>query len=118
MLGIPYVVTHPGSYTTSTEERGLKRIAKALNEVHRQTKGVAAKCLLENTAGQGSNLGWKLEQLAAIRDGLADPDRLGGYCIDTCHLFAAGYDIRTEKACKATLRTLDKVLGLGAVKAF
>jgi deoxyribonuclease-4 len=117
-LGIPYVVTHPGSYTTSTEARGLKRIVRALNEVHRQTKGVAAQCLLENTAGQGSNLGWRFEHLAAIRDGLREPDRLGGVCIDTCHLFAAGYALSSEKDVKSTLRALDKVIGLGHVKAF
>lgn len=117
-LGIPYVVTHPGSYTTSTEARGLKRISRALNEVDRQTKGIAAKCLLENTAGQGSNLGWRFEHLVAIRDGLRDPDRLGGVCIDTCHLFAAGYALSTEKDVKATLRQIDKTIGLEQVKAF
>ncbi len=117
-LGIPYVVTHPGSYTTSTEPRGLKRIIRALNEVHRQTRGVAAKCLLENTAGQGSNLGWQFEHLATILDGVREPDRMGGVCIDTCHLFAAGYAISTEKEFKATLRELDKIVGLARVKAF
>lgn len=117
-LGIPYVVTHPGSYTTSTETKGLKRIIAALNEVHKQTKGVAAKCLLENTAGQGSNLGWKFEHLAAILDGVKDPERLGGVCIDTCHLFAAGYALGTKKEYLATMRTLDKAVGLTRVKAF
>jgi deoxyribonuclease-4 len=117
-LGIPYVVTHPGSYTTSTETAGLKRIIRALNEVHRQTKGLSAKCLLENTAGQGSNLGWKFEHLATILDGVRDPDRLGGVCIDTCHLFAAGYAMATEKEFKATLKTLDTVIGLERINAF
>lgn len=118
LLGIPYVVAHPGSYTTSSESAGLKRIIRALNEVHRQTKGLAAKCLLENTAGQGSNLGWRFEHLATIFDGVRDPDRLGGVCIDTCHLFAAGYAISAEKEFKATLRALDKLVGLETVKAF
>jgi deoxyribonuclease IV len=117
-LGIPYVVTHPGSYTTTSEEAGLKRIIKALNEVNRQTKGLAAKCLLENTAGQGSNLGWRFEHLATILEGVRDPDRLGGVCIDTCHLFAAGYAMATEKEFKATLREFDKVVGVGRIKAF
>jgi deoxyribonuclease IV len=116
-LGIPYVVTHPGSYTTSTEARGLKRIIRALNEIHRQTRGVAAKCLLENTAGQGSNLGWQFEHLATILDGVREPDRMGGVCIDTCHLFAAGYAISTEKEFKSTLRQLDHIVGLARVKA-
>jgi deoxyribonuclease IV len=117
-LGIAYVVTHPGSYTTSSEAAGLKRIIKALNEVHRQTKGIAAKCLLENTAGQGSNLGWRFEHLATILGGVRDPERLGGVCIDTCHTFAAGYAMSTEKEFKATLRELDQVVGLDRVKAF
>lgn len=117
-LGIPYVVTHPGSYTTSTEASGLKRIIRALNEVHRQTKGIAAKCLLENTAGQGSALGWRFEHLATILDGVSDPERLGGVCIDTCHLFAAGYAVGTKKEFHATYHTLDGLVGLDRVKAF
>jgi deoxyribonuclease-4 len=117
-LGIPYVVTHPGSYTTSTESRGLKRIIRAFNEVHRQTRGIAARALLENTAGQGSALGWKFEHLATILGGVRDPERLGGICIDTCHLFAAGYQLSTAKDLRATLRELDAVVGLAQVKAF
>jgi len=117
-LGIPYVVTHPGSYTTSSEAAGLKRIVAALDEVHRQTKGVAAKCLLENTAGQGSNLGWKFEHLAAILDGVKDPERLGGVCIDTCHLFAAGHAIGMKKEYMATMKALDAAVGLKRVQAF
>ncbi len=117
-LGIPYVVTHPGSYTTTSEEAGIKRIIGALDEVHKQTRGIAAKCLLENTAGQGSNLGWRFEQLAAILEGVKEPERLGGVCIDTCHLFAAGYAISTEQEFKATMKELDKVVGLDRVKAF
>src|SRR3990172_1310048 len=76
-LGIPHVVTHPGAYTTSSEAAGIKAIARLLDEVHRQTRGIAAKCLLENTAGQGSCLGWRFEHLAAIIDGVKEPDRLG-----------------------------------------
>jgi deoxyribonuclease IV len=115
-LRIPYVVTHPGSFTTSSEEAGLARIVKALDEVHGQTRGLAAKTLLENTAGQGSNLGWRFEHLAAILDGVKDPERLG-VCIDTCHLFAAGYPISTTKDYKATMRKLDRIVGLKLVKA-
>src|SRR5262245_59226403 len=95
-LGIPYVVAHPGSYTSSSEEAGLRRIIQALDEVHRRTAGIQAKCLLENTAGQGSSLGWRFEHLAAILDGVQDTDRLG-VCLDTCHLFAAGYALHSEK---------------------
>jgi len=117
MLGIPYVVTHPGAYTTSTESRGIKRIIKALNEVHKQTKGLQARCLLENTAGQGSNLGWKFEHLATILEGVKNPDLLG-VCIDTCHLFAAGYPLGTEKEYRATMKALNQTVGIQSIKAF
>ncbi len=116
-LGIPYVVAHPGAYTTSSESLGLKRIVRALDEVHKQTKGIAAECLLETTAGQGTNLGWKFEHLATVLDGVDDPDRLG-VCFDTCHVFAAGYAMDTEKAYQATMRTLDKTVGVRKVRAF
>ena len=116
-LGIPYVVAHPGAFTTSSEARGLKRIIRGLNEVHRQTKNCPAKCLLETTAGQGSNLGWKFEHLATILNGVRDPDRLG-ICFDTCHVFAAGYPMDTEKNYKATMRSLNKTVGVKQVKAF
>lgn len=115
-LGIPYVVTHPGSFTTSSEEAGLARIAVALDEVHRQTRGLKVKTLLENTAGQGSNLGWKFEHLATILAAVHDPDRID-VCIDTCHLFAAGYEFGTSKQYKATFKQLDTVVGLKLIKA-
>jgi deoxyribonuclease-4 len=116
-LGIPYVVAHPGAYTTSSEALGLKRIAKALNEVHKQIKGCAAKCLLETTAGQGSNLGHKFEHLAEIIERTREPDRLG-VCVDTCHVFAAGYPLDTLKNYRATMRALDQTVGVKQVKAF
>jgi deoxyribonuclease IV len=116
-LGIPYVVTHPGAFTTSSEARGIKRVAKALNEVHKQTRGVGAMCLLETTAGQGTCLGAKFDHLAAIIDGTRDPDRLG-VCVDTCHIFAAGYPLDTPKNYKATIKELDLVVGIDKVKAF
>lgn len=116
-LGIPYVVTHPGAYTTSSEEAGLARIVQALDEVHRQTRGITSRCLLETTAGQGTNLGWKFEHLATILDGVQDPDRLG-VCVDTCHVFAAGYPLGTEREYRRTMRQLDQIVGLERVKAF
>jgi len=116
-LGIPYVVTHPGAYTTSSESKGLMRIIQALNEVHQQTNGLAAQCLLETTAGQGSNLGWKFEHLATLLSGVRDPDRLG-ICFDTCHVYAAGYPMGTEKDYKATMRALNKTVGVKKIRAF
>jgi deoxyribonuclease IV len=116
-LGIPYLVTHPGAFTTSSEEIGIAKVIKALDETHRQTRGIKTKCLLETTAGQGSCLGCKFEHLASMIDGVQDPDRLG-VCVDTCHIFAAGYPISTEKDYKATMRALDKTVGVKQVKAF
>ncbi|MBL9093134.1 MAG: deoxyribonuclease IV [Planctomycetaceae bacterium] len=116
-LGIPYVVTHPGSFTTTSEAEGLKRIIAALDIVHKQTAGVKACCLLENTAGQGSNLGNRFEHLAAIIAGVKQPERLG-VCIDTCHAFAAGYPIADPADYEQTFAELDRLVGLGRVKAF
>lgn len=116
-LGIPYLVTHPGAYTTSSEEVGIAAVIRALDEVHRQTPGITTKCLLETTAGQGSCLGHRFEQLAAMIDGVQDPDRLG-VCVDTCHVFAAGYPLGTEKEFKMTMRALDKTVGVKLVRAF
>ena len=117
LLGIPYVVAHPGAFTTSSEAAGLKRIVKALDEVHRQTRDITCQCLLETTAGQGSNLGWQFEHLATMLAGVQDPDRVG-ICFDTCHVFAAGYAMGTEKDYRATMRSLNKTVGLPQLKAF
>ncbi|QDU56796.1 deoxyribonuclease IV [Aeoliella mucimassa] len=116
-LGIPYVVAHPGAFTTSTEAEGIRRIANGLNEVHKQTKGIGSQVLLETTAGQGSNLGWRFEHLSGIIEKTRDPDRLG-VCFDTCHVFAAGYAMETKKEYLATIRELDKTVGYKMVKAF
>lgn len=116
-LAIPYVVAHPGAYTTGSEAAGLKAIVRALNEVHRQTRGLRVGCLLETTAGQGSSLGWRFEQLAAILDRVKNPERLG-VCFDTCHVFAAGYPLGTRKEYNATIQALDAAIGIGRVKAF
>jgi len=115
-LGIPHVVLHPGSFTTSSEAAGLRRIVQALDEIHGQCDG-QSQCLLETTAGQGSNLGWRFEHLATILNGVKDPDRLG-ICFDTCHVFAAGYSMDTEKHYRTTMAKLNKTVGLKKVKAF
>jgi deoxyribonuclease-4 len=115
-LGLPFLVTHPGSFTTTSEAAGLARIVQALDEIHRQTPGTTAVTLLEVTAGQGSNLGHRFEHLATILEGVQAPERLA-VCIDTCHLFAAGYPLSPEKEYRRTMRQLDKVLGTKLVKA-
>ena len=116
-LGIPYVVTHPGSFTTTSEEVGLQRIVAALDEVHERTAGVKAICLLENTAGQGSNLGHRFEHLGTIIAGVKQPAKLG-VCIDTCHTFAAGYPLQTKAEYDDTFAQLDKAVGVDRIKAF
>jgi len=116
-LGIRYLVTHPGAYTSGSEESGIAAVVRALDEVHAQTRGIKTRCLLENTAGQGSCLGCRFEQLAEMIDRVRDPDLLG-VCIDTCHLFAAGYPISNEKDYQKTMRALDKTVGRKQVRAF
>jgi deoxyribonuclease-4 len=116
LLGIPWVVTHPGAFTTGTEESGLQRIVTALDEVRQRTANVSAGCLLENTAGQGSALGARFEHLAAIIDGVRDAAWLG-VCIDTCHVFAAGYPLASLRDYRATLRAMDTTFGLKRIKA-
>lgn len=116
-LGIPYLVMHPGAHVGAGEEAGLKKIAQAINHIHARTKGFKTKVALENTAGQGSQVGYKLEHLARLLDLIKDPDRVA-VCIDTCHIFAAGYDIRTQAGYNRTIKELDKTIGIERVKVF
>lgn len=116
-LGIPYVVTHPGASTSGDERCGLFNVARALDEVHAQCRDLKVRCLLETTAGQGTSLGWRFEQLAAILDATSDPDRVG-VCFDTCHVFAAGYPLSPDLEYSATMDQFDRLLGLRRIKAF
>ncbi|MDA7977589.1 MAG: deoxyribonuclease IV [Pirellulales bacterium] len=122
-LGIPGVVLHPGSPKgEQTDGDGIANIATALDEVHERTcdniaAGAPVVTLLENTAGQGRNLGWRFEQLAAIRTAVNDPDRVG-VCFDTCHAFAAGYAMETEEQYQQTLSKFDATVGLEHLRAF
>lgn len=115
-LGIPWVVTHPGSFTTGSEPSGLQRVIEALDEVRQRTAGLAVGCLLENTAGQGSALGHRFEHLATILAGVRDSSWLG-VCIDTCHVFAAGYPLASLRDYRATLRQMDATFGLSRIAA-
>lgn len=114
-LGLPYLVTHPGS-STAEEEEGLNRVRLALDEILKRTGDSGVMILLETTSGQGSNLGGRFEQLAWLIANSAYPDRLG-VCFDTCHAFAAGYDFRTAKAFAATFTHFDTLIGLNRLKA-
>jgi deoxyribonuclease-4 len=115
-LGIPFVVLHPGAFTTSSESVGIKRVIRALNEVHAQTRELKSVCLLENTAGQGTCLGLQFEQLAVILDGVKSPDRLG-VCLDTCHAFAAGYPLSEMDDYRRTMRSFGQLIGFKRLKA-
>ena len=110
-LGIRYLVTHPGSHTGSGEEAGLSRVSQALNRLHEDLPDVDVLTLLETTAGQGSNLGASFEHLATITAGVEDKSRVG-YCLDTCHIFAGGYDFRTPDTYAETMKQFDDLLGI------
>ena len=108
-LGLKLLNFHPGSHLKKIEEDVcLKRIAESINIALDKTKGVSA--IIENTAGQGTNMGFRFEHLAAIIEDVEDKDRVG-VCLDTCHTFTAGYDLRTKKAFKATMDEFEKVVG-------
>jgi deoxyribonuclease-4 len=115
LLGIPYLVTHPGAHVGSGEEAGLKRVAKALDLVNARVKGPVITCL-EITAGMGSSLGWRLEHLAEIIERVKAPQRLG-VCLDTAHLFAAGYDFRGRKYPRL-MKQIEATVGLERVKVW
>jgi deoxyribonuclease-4 len=116
-LGLQGLVMHPGSFTTSTESEGLRLIASGLRALLRTRRRAAPLILLEHTAGQGTNLGHRFEHLAAIIDGLDGSPRVG-VCLDTCHLLAAGYDIRSEEGYVQTFREFDRLVGLDRLEAF
>ncbi len=115
-LGIPYLVMHPGAHVGTGIEVGIKRISEALKSAL-ETVEPPVSVLLENTAGQGSSIGHCFEHLAAIMEKIPYPDRVG-VCLDTCHVFAAGYDIRTEEGYKSTMRNFDCLVGIKKIRAF
>lgn len=116
--GIPHVVLHPGSHTGAGEQAGIRRIAEALNRIHEETPDCTdTLTCLEIMAGQGSVLGRKLDELRAVIDLVEDRSRVG-VCLDTCHAFAAGYDIRTPEGYAAFMREVDRWLGVETVKVW
>jgi deoxyribonuclease-4 len=116
MLGIPFLNFHPGAHKGAGEAEGIKRIVESLNIAHEKTKGYKVKSVLETTAGQGTAIGWRFEQLRAIIDGVEEPKRMA-VCIDTCHIFAAGYDLRTEGSYYETMADFEQVIGLDRLAA-
>jgi deoxyribonuclease IV len=115
-LGIPYLVMHPGSHTGAGEALGLKSIVRAFSELLCETSGYDLKILVENTAGQGTALGYSFEQISTIIEGTSQPERMG-VCLDTCHAFAAGHDLRDRASYRAVMQQLDATVGLDRVKA-
>ena len=115
LLGLAFIVLHPGSAKGSGEQEGIKRVVKALKDVIHATDDSSVKILLENTAGQGTSIGYKFEHLRQIMDGV-DSGRIC-VCFDTCHAFAAGYDIRTKSGFEATMECLDRIVGLRRLMA-
>jgi deoxyribonuclease-4 len=115
-LGVRYLIFHPGAHMGAGEQAGLKKIAESLNWARGEFGSGDVQMLLETTAGQGSVLGYSFEQLARIIDYLDDQKNVG-VCFDTCHSYAAGYDVKTEKGYKDTFDLFDDVLGLSYLKA-
>lgn len=113
-LGLTLLNFHPGSHLMQIDiDKCLARIAESINVVLDQTQHVTA--VIENTAGQGTNLGFEFEHLAGIIDAVHDKSRIG-VCIDTCHAFAAGYDLRTEEDCEATFKQFDQIVGFNYLR--
>jgi deoxyribonuclease-4 len=116
-LGLTYLVMHPGTPTDGDDAAGLKRISAAFDEIHARCAGCRVKVLLETTAGQGRSLGWRFEHLAVILDQVKESKRLG-VCLDTCHVFAAGYPLSPEADYDRTMQEFDRLIGLSRLKLF
>ena len=117
VLGLLGVVLHPGSPKNDGESYGISRIAQALDICHQRTEGYNTLTLLETTAGTGSHLGYRFEQLGAMRKAVSMPDRVA-ICFDTCHVFAAGYELRTRDGYVKTMDEFDRHIGLNLLRCF
>lgn len=116
-LGLDYLVTHPGAHTGSGEEAGLTRVVEGYDEALSRCPGFKVRVLLETTAGQGTALGHRFEHLATILQRAKTADRMG-VCLDTCHVFAAGYALATESDYAATFQQFNDLIGLSHLKLF
>jgi deoxyribonuclease-4 len=114
-LEIPYLVSHPGAHVGSGSEAAIERVAEAVNRIHDEMPASRAVLLLETTAGQGTCLGATFEDLAEMIDRIHDKARVG-VCFDTCHVFAAGYELRDAEGYEATMSALDAIVGLARIK--
>lgn len=116
-IGAFALTFHPGAYVDGDETTGLENIARALNRLLRETEGGEVLICLETMAGQGTTLGHKFQHLAYLIDATGSDPRVG-VCFDTCHVFAAGHDIRTPEAYAATMREFDTIVGLNRIRCF
>ncbi len=116
-LGIPYLNFHPGSHGGQGEKEGLKIIAESINIAHAKTKNFKVSSMIELTAGQGTALGYKFEHIAEILENVEEKNRMS-VCIDTAHIFAAGYDLRSSKVYKKTMNEFDEIIGLDKLHCF
>ncbi len=117
LLGIPHLNFHPGAHGGAGEDEGIKIIAESLNKIHDKTKNYKVKSMLEATAGQGSAIGYKFEQLRKIIELVEQKERMT-VCIDTAHVWAAGYDIKTPENYEKVIKEFDAVIGLKRLKCF
>ncbi len=115
LLGIPHLNFHPGAHLGKGEEEGIKLIAESLNFAHEKTKNYKVKSMLELTAGQGTAIGFKFEHIRSIIDQVEDKERMT-VCIDTAHIFAAGYDIKNNY--ENVMKDFDDIIGLNRLKCF
>lgn len=115
LLGIPHLNFHPGAHCGLGEDEGIRIIAESINMVHAKTRGYHVSSMLEATAGQGSALGYSFEQLRKIIDQIDEKARMT-VCIDTCHIFAAGYDIKDPDNYKKVIKDFDEIIGLDRLK--
>ncbi len=111
MLGIDFLVSHPGAHLGAGEDEGIARIIQSLDIVHAETAGANVRIAIETTAGQGTYLGGHFSHIARILNGVRSPERLA-VCLDTCHVFVAGYDIRTPQGYQETMAQFDEIIGL------
>lgn len=111
------VIVHPGSHVGAGDDEGIRKIAESLNIIHANTPRFATKSILETTAGQGTAIGHRFEQIRAIIDQVDDKERIG-VCMDSCHLFAAGYPIDTEEGWNRTMQEFDEIVGFHRLMSF
>ncbi len=117
VTGVQHIVTHLGAHLGEGEAFGIKQLCDSFDQIFETSDAPDVEILLETTAGQGTNLGYRFEHLRDVI-GMSKHSARFGVCLDTCHVFAAGYDLRTESDCNSTFEKFDEIIGLARLKAF